>query len=519
MYQKKEILHYRDNSHSLWKEEPLQTEFASIRSYTSLEADVCVIGAGIAGLTTAYFLTQEGCSVIVLDDGPIGGGETGQTTAHLSNALDDRYCELEKMYGPKGTALAASSHTKAIAMIEEIVQKEQIDCEFERLDGYLFPTKEGPVSFLKEELEAARRAGLNQVVWCEEPPVVWSPKKKTPCLRFPNQGQFHPLKYISGLAQAVLKRGGRIFTDAHVTSVKGGAPPELVVGKKLRIQAKSIVVATNSPINDRFAIQTKQAPYRTYVVGMRVKKGVIPKALYWDTKDPYHYVRLAQDPRNSEKEILVIGGEDHRTGEKVDAAKRFEALAKWAEKRFPKLGEVAFLWSGQVLEPADSLAYIGKDPQGQKNVYIATGDSGHGMTHGTIAGRLITDLIQKRKNPWASLYSPSRFKLKGLGSYLYENFYTGLRYMDWFKLGLGTREEDLRPGEGAVIQKGIKQVATYRDETGTLFRCSAVCTHLGGRVRFNELEKSWDCPCHGSRFAPDGTVLNGPANTPLKGIS
>jgi Rieske Fe-S protein len=280
-----------------------------------------------------------------------------------------------------------------------------------------------------------------------------------------------------------------------------------------------VAVCTNSPISDRFTMHTKQAPYRTFVIGARVKKGTVAHGLYWDTLDPYHYVRLAALEGDPEHEMLVVGGEDHKTGHHDDADERYARLEAWTRERFPVVS-VDLRWSGQVLEPMDYLGFIGRDPgAGMDNVYLATGDSGQGMTHGTIAGLVISDLVQGSRNPWEKIYDPARKTLsrESVKEFLVENLDVGVRYLDWLRTG-GASAEGIAPGTGAVLQRGSQKIAAYRDESGALIERSAVCTHLGCIVHWNTEERSWDCPCHGSRFAPDGAVLNGPAPYPLKPV-
>jgi glycine/D-amino acid oxidase-like deaminating enzyme/nitrite reductase/ring-hydroxylating ferredoxin subunit len=474
-----------------------------------ITADVCVVGAGIAGLTTAYLLADEGRSVVVLDDGAIAGGETSRTTAHLVNALDDRYFEIESMHGEKGARLAAESHTAAIDRIEAIVAKENIDCEFERLDGYLFVPPGDSTDVLDKELEATHRSGLTQVERVSRAPLESFDTGS--CLRFPRQAQFHPLKYLDALAQAIEKKGGRIFNRTHAEAFKDGTPGQVTMKGGPVVSAGAIVVATNTPVNDWVAIHTKQAAYRTYVIGMRVPKGSVTKALYWDTPDPYHYVRLQDAGKH---EVLIVGGEDHKTGQADDADERFDRLEGWTRERFPAAEEVEFHWSGQIMEPIDSLAFIGRNP-GDKNIYVVTGDSGNGMTHGTIAGILLTDLIQGRENEWETLYDPSRISLKAAPEFAKENLNVAAQYGDYATAGDVDRVREIAAGTGALIRQGLKKVAVYRDSHGELHQCSAICPHLGCIVDWNSAEKTWDCPCHGSRFDPYGTVLNGPANTGL----
>jgi len=470
-------------------------------------ADVCVVGAGITGLSTAYHLARSGLSVVVLDDGPIGGGETGRTTAHLSNALDDRYYELERLFGQDGARRAAESHTAAIDRIEAIVGAEGIDCDFERLDGYLFVPPGEPTDELDRELDAAHRAGLTGVERVGRAPL--SSFDTGPCLRFPRQGQFDPLRYLAGLARAVRRDGGGIFTGTAAVRIEGGSPARVETAGGPVVSAGAVVVATNASILDELITDAVEFAYRTYAIAARVPRGAVPKALYWDTLDPYHYVRLLE-----RGELLIAGGEDHRTGQEDDGEERFRRLEAWTRERFP-IREVEHRWSGQVLESVDGLAFIGRAPTSAPNLYLATGDSGLGMTHGTIAGLLLTDLILGRHNDWADLYCPSRLRPAAARDFLRENANTVTHYGDWLTSGDVGSEAEIRPGEGAIVRRGLVKYAVYRDEAGVLHERTAVCPHLGCIVRWNSTEKTWDCPCHGSRYDSEGRVLNGPTKTGL----
>lgn len=475
--------------------------------------NVVVIGAGLAGLTTAYLLTQEGKSVVVLDDGPIGGGMTARTTAHLTNALDDRFYELERLFGEEGSRLAAQSHSAAIDRVERIIEEEGIDCEWQRVDGYLFLPTNGKLEVLEGELPAAQRAGL-AVQWVDRAPLeFWDTGS---CLHFSEQGQFHPLKYLTGLARAIERDGGEIYTGTHADEIEGGDEARVTTTSGYTITCDAIVVATNSPVNDRMVIHTKQAPYTTYVIGVRVAQGSVPNILMWDApEDPYaayHYIRVAHD---DDYDVLVVGGEDHKTGQQHDGAQRWGKLEQWTRNRFPMAEEVEFRWSGQVMEPVDSLAFIGRNPADADNVFIATGDSGMGMTHGTIAGMLLTDLIMDRENPWAELYDPSRKTLKAAKDFAAENANVMAQFTDLVTPGDIDSEDEIADGEGAVLREGLTKVAVYRDDDGTCHRMSAICVHLGCVVTWNGSEQTWDCPCHGSRYDRFGAVINGPANKDL----
>ncbi len=485
----------------------------------NVSADVCVVGAGIAGMTTAYLLSREGRSVVVVDAGHVGGGETAMTTAHLSSVIDDTFKEMLRLHGPDGARLAYESHARAIDRIEANCREERLDCGFVRVDGYLFLGHGQKESSLDEELEAARAAAV-AVTKVPKAPVAGF--DSGPCLCFSGQGQFHPLRYLQGLAAAFQRRGGQIYSSTQAVQAIGGQEAHVRTSAGHTITAGAIVVATNSPFNDLVTIHTKQAPYHTYAIGARVAPGAITPALYWDTEDPYHYIRL-QRTTNRELggdnedalDMLIVGGEDHKAGQAQDADARFERLERWMRKRFTAAGALEFRWSGQVMETVDGLAYIGRNPLDADNVYIITGDSGMGMTHGTIGGMLVTDLIQHRLNPWKELYDPARVRTGAAIEWVKENLNVALQYTSWLTAGDVASVDQIAPGHGAVVVEAGRKIAVYRDERGETHRRSAVCPHLGCIVAWNPAAATWDCPCHGSRFDKLGGVLNGPASKAL----
>ncbi len=475
-----------------------------------VETDVAVVGSGVAGLSVAYELACAGKQVIVLDRGEIGGGMTARTTAHLSSYSDDGFRELIKMRGLDVARGWRQSQDAAISRIETIQAELGADCDFRRLDGYLFLAPQTDPSLIDAELVASAQVGMLAV---RHEGVPFAGEEKTPALRFPDQATFHPLKYLAALAAAIERAGGRLFAFTPVVSVEEHASGvDVVTQSGAHVRAQAAVVATNAPINDRFSIHSKQAPYRTYAVAFEIPRSAVPDALYWDTLDPYHYVRL--QPQEGAPDLLIVGGEDHKAGESNNGEERILSLARWMRERAPALGQETARWSGQVLEPIDYTAFIGRNP-GEKNVYIATGDSGQGMTHGALAGLLISDLILRGDSVFAPIYEPGRKPIKAMGEFIRENATAAKNYAQYLTRPEKTTADDLLPGEGAIVGNGLARVAAYRDENGALHRRSASCTHLGCQVRWNSFERCWDCPCHGSQFAPDGEPLNGPAITPL----
>ncbi len=318
---------------SVWMSTPLP-DFTPLQG--TVRADVCVIGAGIVGLTTAYLLSREGQTVVVLDDGSVAGGASSRSTGHLASALDDRYVELERLHGMEGARLAASSHRAAIDLIESIVRRERIDCDFERVDGYLFAPPDESTEILHRELEAAQRAGLTDVQLSSNGPYSFF--DTGPCLRFGEQAQFNPLAYLGALARLICRSGSTIYTQSHVTHIDSDLPCCVATRYGAHVMADAIVVATNTPISNRVVVHTKQAAYRTYVIGIRIPIGSVKRVLAWDTSDPYHYLRVMEATDQS-GDILLVGGEDHKTGQQHDTDACFERLETWTRNR------VSLVWA------------------------------------------------------------------------------------------------------------------------------------------------------------------------------
>jgi glycine/D-amino acid oxidase-like deaminating enzyme/nitrite reductase/ring-hydroxylating ferredoxin subunit len=480
----------------------------------NIETDVCVVGAGIAGLSTAYLLSKQGKRVCVLEDYEIGSGQTGRSTAHMTYVLDTRFFDLEEMHGEETVRLAIESHIAAMNEVNRICHIENIDCDLSQVDAYLFLDPESSLDLLDQELKTLQKFGVNDVEWIERIPFLGFDSGSALC--FPKQLQMHPLKYLKALSEALLREGGKIHTRTHVSHIKGGDRSIVRTKSGFNVHAKSIVVATNSPINDRFAIHTKQYPYRSYAIAARIPKGQLRPALFWDTANPYHYIRVQPGTAKDTHDLLITGGEDHKTGQHSHPEMSFERLEKWTRQRFAFAEDVVYRWSGQVLEPVDGLAYIGRNPMDYDNVFVITGHSGNGITYGTLGAIIVRDLILGFDNPWTTVYSPSRITLKSVGEYVRENINVVAQYADHFGGENLQHVAELKDGEGVVVQDGMKKVAAYRDSLGHIHLNSAVCPHLGGIVHWNTTEKSWDCPCHGSRFDGRGRVIEGPASKNLE---
>jgi len=497
---------------SLWMQGDIVPPALQLKG--DLACDTVVVGSGIAGLSTAYELTREGRDVVVIDRGSIAGGMTSRTTAHLAPVCDDGLSLLLGMRGEELARKFQKSQEAAVDRIESIVDAHNIACNFRRLDAFLFPALHmEPAEARKqqgEEIDAAKKVGaaVEKING-----VPFKGFEKAPVLRYPRQATFHPLKYVAGLIAAIRDAGGRIFADSAVTAIdESGERIKLTVGDAGTITAARAVFATNSPINERVKLHNKMAPYRTYAMAFTIPRGTLPDALYWDMADPYHYVRLQPGPGSVD--YLIAGGGDHKSGESDGGAVRFEAIEAWIRSLVPELGKEVHRWSGQVLDTIDYCGFIGRNP-GSKNVFVATGDSGQGMTHGALAGILLRELITSGSSEWEDVYDPGRKTPKGFRNFIRENLTAIKNLAQYVQPGELNSIDELSPGDGGLIRNGRSLVAACRDLDGKLHLHSAACTHLGCVVHWNSTEQCWDCPCHGSQFAPDGAVLNAPAISPL----
>lgn len=466
-----------------------------------LDTDVVVIGGGVAGLSVAYALARAGRQCVVLEQDNIYAKENWLGYTHLADALNGRYFQLQQLYGTENARLAAESHTAAINVIEAIVEREGIDCDFIRLDGYLSLHPSDRIKTLRQEFEASRSSGLHTELVSHAPGIKL---RERISLKFPAQAQFDTQKYITGLCEAIIKYGGKIFAGTAVLDVDSGG----AITTRGRVSSNHTVVATNTPLNETVRVHVKQLAYRSYVIGATIEKGSIAPALWWDTGDqhsvrstsPYHYARI--QPYNDDYDLLVCGGEDHKTvlpeGSDAIDSERFAYLEAWAYDHFPTMKEVVFQWSDQLMEPVDSLGYIGRNP-GDVNVYIVTGDADHDFTYAAIAGMLIPDLIMKRKNPWEDLYNPSRTPVQVLSEFLTESADPNLQYLDFRTAGDETSEHSLANDEGAIIRMHGRRIAVYRDAKGALHAHLASCPRVGCGLRWNSFERTFGCQCYGFR--------------------
>jgi glycine/D-amino acid oxidase-like deaminating enzyme/nitrite reductase/ring-hydroxylating ferredoxin subunit len=463
------------------------------------EADVVVLGAGIAGLTTAYLLAEAGRSVVVLEAGEIAAGVSGHTTAKLTAQHELIYHRLAARFGPASAASYGAAQLAALDWVVRTAEKHGIECDLERVDSYVYTTDQ--VDELRTEAEVAAQAGL-PASFVED---VDLPVDATGAVRFHDQAQFHPRKWLLGLAAELESLGGRIIEGVRATGLQEGTP-SIVRTTRGAVRARDVVVATHYPVFDRGVFFARLEPTRDLVVAGPSSRKVT--GTYLDAVT-HHSVRSAPGG------VLVVGGEHYRVGDHVDVAARHERLAEWARTRFGV--EVRYRWSAHDLSTVDGVPYVGRYHPRAAHLWVATGFGQWGMTGGTAAGLLLRDLVQGEPDELASLFDPNRVSLPGLVSFnaTVAKHFAG----DHVRALLASGLSGLPPGRATVTRQGASMVAAYRDDAGELHAVSARCTHLGCLVQFNNAERTWDCPCHGSRFALDGQVVQGPAVHPLRRLT
>ena len=492
---------------SLWIATSEATSFNSLQR--DLEVDVAVIGAGITGVTAAVLLKRAGKRVALIEKNRILVGETGHTTAHLTEVTDAGAQDIVRNFGKEKARLVYASTREALERIAGLVEKERIRCGFRRVPAYLYTERDEDIDWMREEANASAQMGID-CAFTREVPLPFPSKG---AVLYRNQAQFHPREYLLPLAGLVEGDGSSVFEDTHVTNIEDGEPC-VVKTTSGRIRCAAILVAANVPISNLLALHTKLAAYRTYVIASRVESSAMAEGLFWDTDDPYHYTRTHV---TSDGTFLIIGGEDHKTGREKDTEEPYRKLLDYARSHFG-IQKADYRWSGQIIEPVDGLPYIGRNSF-STNVYVATGYSGVGMTNGTLAAMILSDLILGRENRYAELYDPTRLKIVGaVKDFVREN----LDFPSYLVADRLTSHDvdaeglkSIAPGEGAIVRLDGKKVAAHCDNAGNFHKLSAICTHLGCDVRWNTAERSWDCPCHGSRFSPTGEVINGTAVKPL----
>jgi glycine/D-amino acid oxidase-like deaminating enzyme/nitrite reductase/ring-hydroxylating ferredoxin subunit len=499
---------------SYWEATQRLSDFPQLER--DIEVDVVVVGAGLTGITTAYLLRQEGVRVALIERDRIAAGDTSRTTAHLTYVTDYRLHEIAKKFGKDAAKSFWEGGAAAIDQIESITRQTNADCGFHWAPGYLHEsiTERDPKERerLQEDAELAREFGFDARF------VETVPYAKVPGVRFAHQAKFHPLKYLDPLVRAIPGNGSYVFEKTEFEEVEDKPMVVHANGKKIRCQY--LVIATHNPLMGKKGLitatlfQSKLALYTSYVLGARLPKDALPEALFWDTSEPYYYLRV--DP-HEDHQYAIFGGEDVKTGQEEDRIEVFKRLEQKLLAMLP-MAKVEHRWMGQVVETDDGLPFIGENANKE---FVATGFCGNGFTLGTLSAMMARDRYMGRNNPWFDLFRVDRRPFHGgVWRYVKENLdYPYYLLRDRFSRAETDTLADLKNGEGKIVKLQGKKLAAYRNDEGKVTLCSPVCTHLKCIVRWNEADKTWDCPCHGSRFHATGEVLGGPAEEPLEKVN
>lgn len=497
---------------SIWTPDSLM-RYPALREPKNV--DVVIVGAGITGLMTAYTLQQQGATVAVLERDQIGTGETSRTTAHLTHMVDRSLTALQEDFGIEHAIALWDAGVAAIDRIHEVIHAEGIECDFRWVPGYyhegLDAAPAPDSAAFRRDVHIANQNGF-EATFVSQIPIF-----KRMGMQLPRQAKFHPTRFIQGLAAAVERNGRSIFEHTEVTQFIPDTSSVIAGGQ--RVNAGAVVIATHVPLQGWLStvkaalFQTKLFPYTSYVVRAEIPEEELEEALYWDMSEPYFYLRI---DRERGKSTAIFGGCDRKTGQEENPKMIFPKLEDTLRRYLPE-AVVTHRWAGQVIETHDGLPFIGEMAANQ---FTATGFSGNGLTLGALASILIGDALSGRTNPWKDLFSPDRFRVRaGVWDYITEN--VDYPYYMAKQLVLRHRRDglgSLAPGEGCVFIVDGKRIAAARSDDGKLHTVSAYCTHMGCEVKWNDALASWDCPCHGSRFTPDGKVIGGPAETPLEKI-
>jgi glycine/D-amino acid oxidase-like deaminating enzyme/nitrite reductase/ring-hydroxylating ferredoxin subunit len=473
--------------------------------------DALIVGGGITGMTAGLLLQNAGRKVLIADAHAPGFGTTGGTSAHINTFADTTYKEAESAFGKEGAKLFADAINEGFGLIKGNIATYRIDCDFETKTGYVYAEDDEQADQLDDIFEGAKAVGVPANYTMQVP----TPLTYQAALEFPGQAQFHPLKYLQALASVFTSAGGIILENTKIETFEKEADIHVCLAGEVQIKARNVIYATHIPpgIN---SYSLRCAPYRSYVLGVKLKTDTYPDALVYDMQEPYHYFRTHLI--GGEK-LLIAGGHDHKTGHD-DPQAAFADLEKYVRKHY-NVSSVKYQWSSQYYVPVDGFPYIGQMPEASKGVFCATGYNGNGIMLGTIAGKILSDLVQGKASKYEKIFSPARLKpVAGFTAFVQENADVAYHLVaDRFGIHETDSLKRLQPGTGKVVEVDGKKIAAYRDDQGEIFALNPVCTHAGCIVNWNGEEKSWDCPCHGARYDIHGQVLTGPAVIPLSTLN
>jgi glycine/D-amino acid oxidase-like deaminating enzyme/nitrite reductase/ring-hydroxylating ferredoxin subunit len=496
---------------SLWLATTDTTDFPQLTD--SLSVDVAIIGGGISGITTALLLKEQGAKVAIIEARRIAASVTGNTTAKVTSQHGLIYDHLVSQFGMEGAQAYADSQQAALEKIASLVEENGIDCDFTRTNAYVYTEDEAELERITAEVEAATKLGL---------PASYVETTSLPfeirgAIEFANQARFHPRKYLLALAGKIPGDGSYIFEKTRALNIEEEDKTCRVTTDKGVVKAGKVVVSSHFPFYDPAMYFARMYPKRSYVLGCRLSEKA-PEGMFITSEAPFHSFR--SNPLETGGEIWMVGGENHKTGQGGDTREHYRNLERFARERF-SVEAIEYRWSTQDNVTVDRVPYIGKASAGSEHLFVATGFGGWGMTNSTVSAIILSDLVLGRENNWSSLYDPARFKpLTSAKDLVVENVDVAKHFVgDRLSVKDADSVPDLKEGEGRVVELDDEKVAICKLAGGAIHAVSATCTHMGCIVAWNGAEKSWDCPCHGSRFNYDGMVIQGPANKDLEKVS
>ena len=488
------------DTRSLWLETAPNPGYAALAG--GLHVDVAVLGAGITGLTTALLLKRDGARVAVVEAAQVGSGVTGCTTAKVSALQSTIYSTIRRSHGEDAASTYAEASLAGVEQVAALAGEETIDCDLERRPAFTYAAGPGELSSVESEAAAAQRAGLDAVLT----DTIDLPYAVAGAVRLDDQLQFHPVRYAHGLARAVDGDGSTVMEGTRALALDEGSPCRVRTTGGT-ITADRVVVATHYPVFDRGLYFARLEAQRSYCIAARVR-GSLPSGMSISAGTPTRSIRSYRD-------LLILAGEGHATGSREADAGRYGRLEQFARNHWD-VGSVEYRWSAQDPSAYDHLPLIGRYTPFSSRVFLASGFMKWGLSSGTFAAMILRDLLAGRHNPWAGRFSPNRLSLRSAPTLTRMNAKVGAAFLlDRLAPAQAGSADDVPPGEARVVRRGLGKAGAYRDDQGRLHVVSLRCTHLGCLLRFNEAERSWDCPCHGSRFDVDGAVLEGPAVEPL----
>lgn len=492
-------LEFKDSPNSYWIKSTAESNYPQLEK--DISVDVAIVGGGIVGISAAYLLMKEGLKVAVVDANRILHGTTGHSTAKITSQHALIYAKLKKEMGEELAHQYAEANEKAIHLIANIAEENKIDCDFAWRSAYVYTQSQQMIKAIEDEARVASALGIKASI-LEEIPLPFPVKG---ALRFEGQAQFHPLKYLKALAQKVTEQGSYIFENTTAVNILGD-PSAILTRDGKKITAEKIIIASHYPFFDGGALYFSRIyTEKSYILAIRLQEK-FPEGMFITAEDPARSLRSQSDP---DGELVLVAGENHKTGDGTDLNVHYQNLLNFAHETFP-VQDVVYRWSTQDCMTLDGVPYVGHLTPQSPNLFVATGFGKWGISNGTASAMILKDLIVKGDNPWAPVYNPSRFNLVALKSFVVQNVDVAKEYVSG-KMAKLPDHIDIPEGEARTVEADGHRMGAFRDEEGELHLVDITCTHLGCELKWNDAERTWDCPCHGSRFNIDGEVMEGPA--------